>query len=211
MRRDEVEAAWSWVEPILAALGEPRPTRPKRYPAGTSRARPRPPCSLERDGRTWQEPDHDTPPSIPSSPTSPTASSSAAPPPAPPTSRAIRAAADHGPARGRLGCANLAHGFAASDGADKHALRGRTKPNVAIVTSYNDMLSAHQPFADYPAIAQAGRDPGRRHRPGRGRRAGDVRRHHPGPRRHAAVALQPRRDRDGHRDRAVATTCSTAR
>jgi phosphogluconate dehydratase len=63
----------------------------------------------------------------------------------------IRGAADRGPARGRLACANLAHGFAAAEGGEKQALRGRTKPNLAIVTSYNDMLSAHQPYADYPA------------------------------------------------------------
>ena len=64
----------------------------------------------------------------------------------------IRAAAQDGPARGQLGCANLAHGFAASDDTGKRALRGRTKPNVAIVTSYNDMLSAHQPYRDYPEL-----------------------------------------------------------
>jgi phosphogluconate dehydratase len=63
----------------------------------------------------------------------------------------IRAAADRGPMRGKLACANLAHGFAAAEPADKEALRGRTKPNLAIVTSYNDMLSAHQPYGDYPA------------------------------------------------------------
>ncbi|WP_395693104.1 phosphogluconate dehydratase [Nocardioides sp.] len=73
----------------------------------------------------------------------------------------VRAAADAGPARGRLACANLAHGFAASDGDGKRALRGRTKPNLAIVTSYNDMLSAHQPYRDYPetlkkAVVRAG-------------------------------------------------------
>lgn len=67
----------------------------------------------------------------------------------------IRAAAQEGPARGRLGCANLAHGFAASDPADKDVLKVTTrgagaKPNLAIVTSYNDMLSAHAPYADYP-------------------------------------------------------------
>ena len=61
-------------------------------------------------------------------------------------------AAESGPARGRLACANLAHGFAASDAPAKQALRGRTKPNLAIVTSYNDMLSAHQPFGDYPPV-----------------------------------------------------------
>lgn len=73
----------------------------------------------------------------------------------------IRAAADAGPARGRLACANLAHGFAAAEPEGKLALRGRTKPNVAIVSSYNDMLSAHQPYRDYPealkkAIVRAG-------------------------------------------------------
>jgi phosphogluconate dehydratase len=64
----------------------------------------------------------------------------------------IRAVGRTGPARGQLGCANLAHGFAASDRAGKQALRGRTKPNVAIVSSYNDMLSAHQPYRDYPEL-----------------------------------------------------------
>ena len=64
--------------------------------------------------------------------------------------RRVEAAAGTGPARGRLACANLAHGFAASDAPSKQALRGRTKPNLAIVTSYNDMLSAHQPFETYP-------------------------------------------------------------
>jgi phosphogluconate dehydratase len=63
----------------------------------------------------------------------------------------IREAADRGPARGRLACANLAHGFAAAGPADKEALRGFTKPNVAIVSAYNDMLSAHQPFESFPA------------------------------------------------------------
>ncbi|WP_420818480.1 phosphogluconate dehydratase [Nocardioides speluncae] len=66
--------------------------------------------------------------------------------------RTVRAAADTGPRRGRLGCANLAHGFAAADGEEKQALRRGGKPNLAIVTSYNDMLSAHQPFADYPPV-----------------------------------------------------------
>ncbi|CAA9393501.1 MAG: Phosphogluconate dehydratase [uncultured Nocardioides sp.] len=65
----------------------------------------------------------------------------------------VRAAAGTGPAaRTDLGCANLAHGFAAAAPTEKVALRGRTKPNLAIVTSYNDMLSAHQPFADYPPL-----------------------------------------------------------
>jgi phosphogluconate dehydratase len=64
----------------------------------------------------------------------------------------IRAAGQAGPARGQLACANLAHGFAAAEPTEKQALRGRTKPNVAIVSSYNDMLSAHQPYRDYPEL-----------------------------------------------------------
>ncbi|OBF27714.1 phosphogluconate dehydratase [Mycobacterium sp. ACS1612] len=63
----------------------------------------------------------------------------------------MAAAAETGPARGRLACANLAHGFAASDSRDKTALRAMVKPNIAIVSSYNDMLSAHKPFESYPA------------------------------------------------------------
>ena len=63
----------------------------------------------------------------------------------------LDAAAERGPARGRLACANLAHGFAASGPVDKDALRGTVKPNVAIVSAYNDMLSAHQPFESFPA------------------------------------------------------------
>ncbi|MFI0422783.1 phosphogluconate dehydratase [Spongiactinospora sp. 9N601] len=66
-----------------------------------------------------------------------------------------REAGERGPARTTLGCANLAHGFAASPAADKLALRGSVKPGVAIVTSYNDMLSAHQPYETYPAELKA--------------------------------------------------------
>jgi phosphogluconate dehydratase len=66
--------------------------------------------------------------------------------------RRIAEAGDRGPARGKLACANLAHGFAAADAPAKQALRGRTKPNIAIVSSYNDMLSAHQPFESYPPV-----------------------------------------------------------
>lgn len=53
-------------------------------------------------------------------------------------------------ARGQLSCGNLAHGFAASCQADKSVLAVDRGANLAIVTAYNDMLSAHQPFADYP-------------------------------------------------------------
>jgi phosphogluconate dehydratase len=73
----------------------------------------------------------------------------------------IDAAAERGPARGRLGCANLAHGFAATGAQDKEALRKFVKPNVAIVSSYNDMLSAHKPFEHYPEVLKdAVRDAG---------------------------------------------------
>ncbi|MFC0590226.1 phosphogluconate dehydratase [Novosphingobium aquiterrae] len=53
------------------------------------------------------------------------------------------------PGRGALSCSNLAHGFAAAEG-DKPALAKGHAPNLAIVTAYNDMLSAHQPYARYP-------------------------------------------------------------
>jgi phosphogluconate dehydratase len=56
------------------------------------------------------------------------------------------------PRRAHLSCGNLAHGFAACDVHDKEALGGRAKVNIAIVSSYNDMLSAHQPFERFPAI-----------------------------------------------------------
>ena len=56
------------------------------------------------------------------------------------------------PRRHRLGCANLAHAFAACGANDKAALRGETQPSIGIVTAYNDMLSAHQPYERYPAM-----------------------------------------------------------
>src|SRR5215212_10212647 len=64
----------------------------------------------------------------------------------------IRAAAAEGPARGALGCANLAHGFAACGPDEKLHLKANERRNIAIVSAYNDMLSAHQPFERYPAI-----------------------------------------------------------
>ncbi len=63
----------------------------------------------------------------------------------------IEAARLKGTSRARLSCGNLAHGFAAS-GDDKDALKQQVKPNLGIVTAYNDMLSAHQPFATYPEL-----------------------------------------------------------
>ena len=65
------------------------------------------------------------------------------------------------PRREHLSCGNLAHGFAACDGEDKDALSGAAKSNIAIVSAYNDMLSAHQPLERFPAlIKQAVRDAG---------------------------------------------------
>src|SRR5690606_20148111 len=63
--------------------------------------------------------------------------------------------------RAVLGCGNLAHGFAVCSPQEKTALSGDTVPNLGIVTAYNDMLSAHQPFETFPAlIKQAAREAG---------------------------------------------------
>lgn len=63
----------------------------------------------------------------------------------------MRQAAEAGPARAHLSCGNQAHAYAAM-GADKDALAEGRAPNLGIVTAYNDMLSAHQPFETYPQI-----------------------------------------------------------
>lgn len=57
--------------------------------------------------------------------------------------------AESGLGRPRLSCGNLAHGFAAAEG-DKAVIKAGHAPNIAIVTAYNDMLSAHQPYGRYP-------------------------------------------------------------
>src|SRR5665213_2793318 len=67
----------------------------------------------------------------------------------------IERAVSQGPARKALGCANFAHGFAACGPGDKQALRDGVAPNLAIVTAYNDMLSAHQPFERFPELVRA--------------------------------------------------------
>ncbi|HEX4766442.1 MAG TPA: phosphogluconate dehydratase [Lichenihabitans sp.] len=64
----------------------------------------------------------------------------------------IAAATDAAPRRQRLGCANQAHGFAACGTGDKTMLREGPGANLAIVTAYNDMLSAHQPYETYPEM-----------------------------------------------------------
>jgi phosphogluconate dehydratase len=64
----------------------------------------------------------------------------------------LDAARVKGVQRTALSCTNLAHGFAAFPPNDKLKLKETKKPSVAIVSSYNDMLSAHQPFERFPAI-----------------------------------------------------------
>ncbi len=64
----------------------------------------------------------------------------------------LDAAKEQGVYRGALSCGNLAHGFAACSPSEKAALAGNKTLNLGIVTSYNDMLSAHQPYQFYPDI-----------------------------------------------------------
>ncbi len=64
----------------------------------------------------------------------------------------LEAARIKGVQRGALSCTNLAHGFAAFPANDKLKLREYKEPSVAIVSSYNDMLSAHQPFEYFPKV-----------------------------------------------------------
>ncbi|NRG16595.1 phosphogluconate dehydratase [Rhizobiales bacterium] len=73
----------------------------------------------------------------------------------------IRKAGEDGPRRGTLSCGNLAHGFAACGLVDKERLSGDVVPNLGIITAYNDMLSAHQPYERFPdLIREAARDMG---------------------------------------------------
>lgn len=62
------------------------------------------------------------------------------------------ARAGEGPKRNHLSCTNLAHAFAAMDGSEKVRLAGESGGNIAIVSSYNDMLSAHQPYRRFPDL-----------------------------------------------------------
>ena len=73
----------------------------------------------------------------------------------------MAAARATGPTRAGLGCSNLAHGFAACGGSDRLAIRGLRQPGIAIVSAYNDLLSAHQPMHEYPEwIKDAARSAG---------------------------------------------------
>jgi len=60
----------------------------------------------------------------------------------------------------RMGCANVAHAFAALAATDKLRVVAERAPNIGVVSAYNDMLSAHQPYEPYPALI---RDEARRH------------------------------------------------
>ena len=54
--------------------------------------------------------------------------------------------------RSKMGCSNLAHTIAPMSSVEKEAMSNMLTPNIAIVTSYNDMLSAHEPFSVYPPL-----------------------------------------------------------
>ena len=64
----------------------------------------------------------------------------------------VTAMVERKPAQDRMGCANLAHAYAALPSNDKFRVAVQRSPNIGIVTAYNDMLSAHQPYQSYPAL-----------------------------------------------------------
>jgi phosphogluconate dehydratase len=73
----------------------------------------------------------------------------------------MEAAGHEGPGRAKLSCANWAHAFAAQPAGDKLKMMDPGAPNIAIVSAYNDMLSAHQPLEHYPdLIRRAAREAG---------------------------------------------------
>ncbi|MDG2370589.1 MAG: phosphogluconate dehydratase, partial [Flavobacteriales bacterium] len=57
--------------------------------------------------------------------------------------------------RAKLSCGNLAHAFASCNFEDKASLKGEEKVNIGIINSYNDMLSAHKPYENYPEIIRS--------------------------------------------------------
>ena len=67
----------------------------------------------------------------------------------------LDAAVEDGPHRAGLACGNLAHAFAACAASEKNDLSGDKKSNIAIISAYNDMLSAHEPYKDAPALIKA--------------------------------------------------------
>src|SRR5437868_3896804 len=69
--------------------------------------------------------------------------------------RLIDDAAARGRGDDRMGCANVAHAFAALPASDKFRVVSEHAPNIGIVTAYNDMLSAHAPYARFPDVIKA--------------------------------------------------------
>ncbi|MFB0769137.1 phosphogluconate dehydratase [Aeromonas salmonicida] len=67
----------------------------------------------------------------------------------------IQRQAEQGKTRAALACGNLAHAVAACSSDEKGRILDMTRANVGIVTAYNDMLSAHQPYQGYPDIIKA--------------------------------------------------------
>ncbi|MGX2028971.1 phosphogluconate dehydratase [Methylocaldum gracile] len=67
----------------------------------------------------------------------------------------MKRARQKGVERNRIACTNVAHAYAAMPTNDKLVLKAATVPNIGIVTAYNDMLSAHQPYEQYPAVIKA--------------------------------------------------------
>lgn len=73
----------------------------------------------------------------------------------------VQRAISRGVHRSTLSCGNLAHGFAVCSPSEKTALAGDVVPNLGIITAYNDMLSAHQPYEIFPPIIrEAAREAG---------------------------------------------------
>lgn len=62
---------------------------------------------------------------------------------------------DTGQKRSILGCGNLAHGFAGCSATDKELISEGRRPNIGIITAYNDMLSAHKPYENYPKLLRS--------------------------------------------------------
>ena len=67
----------------------------------------------------------------------------------------VDAASQRKPGTERMGCANVAHAFAALPGADKFKVVAEKAPNIGIVTAYNDLLSAHAPLQHHPDLIKA--------------------------------------------------------
>lgn len=66
--------------------------------------------------------------------------------------RRVEEARQNRPARHFLPCSNLAHGLAVCSSSENNLLRNTDAPNIAIITSYNDMLSAHKSYETYPQL-----------------------------------------------------------